>query len=469
LKISSEVQQIARLSLDPALGKLAEDLIKARKDLAATTLAGPKEGVSGEEHLRHLNTLEDRINTLEGDLGRASLHFRQKAVPVGLADLASQLPESAVLVDFLDYRDGKAEGMLAGLLTKENGKPKYGMVVYKDLKKIQKLVIDYRTIIQDEAAEEAEFKKVGAELYAEVWQPLVGFFGKRTEVFVVPDGILNIMPFNALVDEKMAFLVQGVDLHILNSSRDLITRTVTKPHDGMVTFAGPDYDSEKAAGEKVLAEVRRKRSATPAQTPEAVVVGDAAAGKGESAPGGDLANAASPSENSRRSVALNQLRAGLRAFSVGMRGLKFDPLPGALKEGELISESVVKVKKGIKLYVQNDAQERSIKGFGKQPDVLHIATHGFFLKADDTLKKRLLKLQRSAEVQLPPPGDNPLLRAGLAFAGINANAPYLGEIDTENDGVLTALEVMGLNLTGTRLAVLSACETGLGEIHEGEG
>ncbi|MBF0424640.1 MAG: tetratricopeptide repeat protein [Magnetococcales bacterium] len=478
LKISSEVQQVARLSSDPTLGKLANELVQARKELASRTLEGPKEGVNGEEHLHALNALEDRINTLEGDLGRASLRFRQKVAAANMEDLVKELPEAAVLVDFLIYRDGEAENMVAGLLAKENGQPKYGLVVYKDVKEIQKQVVAYRTIIQDEAADEADMKKVGAELHAAVWKPLEPFLGSRSEVFVVPDGILNIMPFNALVDEKDAFLIRGVDLHLLNSSRDLVART-TKPNTGMVTFAGPDYNSEKTVGEKVLAEVRGKRSASAAKgaeaapviedlPPEAEETSDNKGPAGGAAEAGAAGAASGSGGGARRSAALSQLRAGLRAFSVGMRGLRFDPLPGALKEGELINDNVSKAKKEVKLFTQNDAQEKGIKGI-TSPDILHVATHGFFLKADDNLKKRLLRLQRSAEVQLPPPGDNPLLRSGLAFAGINANAPFLGEIDTENDGVLTALEVMSLNLTGTRLAVLSACETGLGEIHEGEG
>jgi CHAT domain-containing protein len=152
-----------------------------------------------------------------------------------------------------------------------------------------------------------------------------------------------------------------------------------------------------------------------------------------------------------------------------MRGLRFQPLPGAEQEGRLIDEQVKKANLPQVLYTKIDAEEEVLAALEVPPRVLHVATHGFFLKPNDELRRRLLAMQRGAEVTVPPPGDNPMLRAGLAFAGINSNAPYLGEIDTRNDGVLTALEVLGLNLAGTELAVLSACETGLGEIHYGEG
>ena len=82
------------------------------------------------------------------------------------------------------------------------------------------------------------------------------------------------------------------------------------------------------------------------------------------------------------------------------------------------------------------------------PRVLHIATHGFFLADEDSGDGAL---------------ENPLLRSGLALAGANKLAS-----GTE-DGVLTALEASSLDLWGTRLVVLSACETGVGKVSNGEG
>ena len=79
------------------------------------------------------------------------------------------------------------------------------------------------------------------------------------------------------------------------------------------------------------------------------------------------------------------------------------------------------------------------------PRILHIATHGFFL------------------ADIPGESEDPMLRSGLVFAGVNALS------SAEDDGVLTALEASNLDLRGTKLVVLSACETGLGEVRNGEG
>src|SRR5262249_8355940 len=80
------------------------------------------------------------------------------------------------------------------------------------------------------------------------------------------------------------------------------------------------------------------------------------------------------------------------------------------------------------------------------PLLLHIASHGIFLQDSNTVAV----------------GDNPLLRSGIAFAG--ANLSIRGQ-----DGILTALEASGLDLWGTKLVTLSACDTGIGEVRNGEG
>ena len=85
------------------------------------------------------------------------------------------------------------------------------------------------------------------------------------------------------------------------------------------------------------------------------------------------------------------------------------------------------------------------------PRMLHIASHGFFLKDG----------ARAGDAGATI--ENPLLRSGIALAGAN-----LG-LDIRGDGILTALEASGLNLSGTKLVTLSACDTGVGEVRNGEG
>ncbi|MGI8505011.1 MAG: CHAT domain-containing protein, partial [Hassallia sp.] len=99
------------------------------------------------------------------------------------------------------------------------------------------------------------------------------------------------------------------------------------------------------------------------------------------------------------------------------------------------------------------------------PSILHLATHGFFVpdqKDNVEMRNNNIEMRNLASLHL----ENPLLRSGLALAGFNNRTKALSNT---NDGVLTALEVAGLNLRGTQLVVLSACETGLGDIKVGDG
>jgi CHAT domain-containing protein len=101
------------------------------------------------------------------------------------------------------------------------------------------------------------------------------------------------------------------------------------------------------------------------------------------------------------------------------------------------------------------------------PDVLHIATHGFFCPAP---KKKLQEAFMMTGDENPfRVSDDPLMRTGLAFSG--ANHVWTGEEVPESidDGILTAYEVSNLDFRKTQLVILSACETGLGDIKGGEG
>ncbi len=118
--------------------------------------------------------------------------------------------------------------------------------------------------------------------------------------------------------------------------------------------------------------------------------------------------------------------------------LFFQPLPGTAREARALKALLPEAH----LLVKEQATEQALKQL-HAPHVLHLATHGFFLPRANA--------------------ENPLLRAGLALAGAN-QGQAAGE-----DGLLTALEAAGLNLWGTKLVALSACDTGVGEIKTGEG
>lgn len=135
-------------------------------------------------------------------------------------------------------------------------------------------------------------------------------------------------------------------------------------------------------------------------------------------------------------------------------------LPGTLEEIRNIEALFEGSQWEYKTYTEAQATEAQIKKL-VSPKILHIATHGFFLEDIQVDSEEGGLTSRNAKF-------NPLLRSGLLLAGAE-NTVKNEDIPGDEDGILTAYEAMNLNLDHTELVVMSACETGLGEVKNGEG
>lgn len=142
---------------------------------------------------------------------------------------------------------------------------------------------------------------------------------------------------------------------------------------------------------------------------------------------------------------------------VDFRKAHFEPLPGTAAEAEGIRKALPNAA-----VVTGESATRDALLSLARPSILHIATHGFYLaqpkqgKTDGT--RGAFDLEPAKAPAAESTSADPLLRSGLALAGADGGT-----------GILSALELASIDLSGTKLAVLSACETGLGDLMSGEG
>ncbi|MGJ3235945.1 tetratricopeptide repeat protein [Marivirga sp.] len=241
------------------------------------------------------------------------------------------------------------------------------------------------------------------------------------KLFISPDGIYNKININTLYSENLnQYLLEKENIRIITSARDLIK----------------DRKSEGYA----IPKMDEKELNTPS-LPSLVLIGS---------PDFSLGRSEDEMNLTAQNVGL------MRNFTGGIPAL-----PGTKIEINAIDSMTRSNNWEVQKYLDQEANEILIDSL-TAPNILHIATHGFFKTYDADKKISGVDNQGNEE--------NPLLRSGILLSG--ASIGLAGGLPYENsfeDGLLTAYETMNLNLEGTELVVLSACETGLGDVKNGEG
>ncbi|MBX3412444.1 MAG: CHAT domain-containing protein [Pirellulales bacterium] len=427
---------------DEEMERLATELQAARQEQANRAL----NPAASEDLTDEIQSLEAQLNSrLSGS--ELAAPPKQVVIPEDLA----QLDPACALVDIFRYHPFDFEKLARqpahyGAIVLR-GKPgsRHHFVDLGPAGPIDALVGQIRREVEqagralavaDEAEIEEQYKVPARKLYDLVVAPLEKSLDGATTLYLCPDGELTRIPFEALVDEKDKYLIESRAVSYISNSRALIVGNPERSQ-GTLVFAAPDF---KFSGEAV----------PPSDELAALLRG-------------------APEVEFRGAVPSD------------LRGLNWSPLPGTVKEAAAIAEILAKDKTyGPVVQVTGAAAlEERLKGLKTSPRILHLATHGYYLPSQAAEAEQEVNTQgverggMSAAQGLGSlkKQENPLLRSGIVLAGANRQTSDDEAVASESrdDGWVTAEEIGMLKLRGTELVVLSACETGLGDLRTGEG
>ena len=390
------------------------ELNKAYRAFASLAFRGPGRN-DIDKYRKEILSLHEHIQRIESKISDSLAALGSELDPISLKTIQAEIPEGAALLEFVAYREFDPH------FRREDdafGQERYGLYILR--REGEPAWVDVGTAAQINDAIKMLRDAVRQPGQRSVRQPAEALYnllfrrirpkleGVKT-LFVSPDGLLNLAPLAALTDGTGHYLIARYSLVFLSSGRDLLRFKSSPPsRQQPLILANPDFDDP-----------------------------------GDGSPGPP-----------RPEVAAAPQRSG------DIPEQFFRPIPGAAQEADAIAG----ILRGASPLKAGQATEQVIKN-ANSPGILHLATHGFFL-TDQTQPRRahsLMSADRLARPDVAIEKENPLLRSGLAFAGANRLRSG-GE-----DGILTALEASGLSLSGTKLVVLSACDTGLGQVENGEG
>ncbi len=283
------------------------------------------------------------------------------------------------------------------------------------LNTIESVPPGYRPTPRDESL----FRQEARALYKLLWEPMgrwleeTGHYDSSNNptVFIIPESHLHRIDFNTLLGPEETLVIENWRVHLLSSSRDMIR----------FSTGAPNRDSSQNAD----------RSTGSAD--EIFIVGNPELGNGSSAPDPDsiIDESVSRIDPARGGNFLSSDRGGMS-------------LPGAELEAKEIAEIYQKRNhEKVTLLIGPEATETAVKQQFRGKSIIHLATHGFYCNYRDDVISNYI---------------NPLVTSGLHLA-----------VSAEDDGWLTAQELIGLDLGGLDWVVLSSCNSALGQVIPGEG
>lgn len=414
---------------DPEHSQLIQRLRTAQTKLndlsVGTTGAGTSEERTRRDREKSGQTEE--IDRLEGLLARttAGIGRTRRALRVTVEEVQARIPPRTLLVDMLRYEhyrgSNRWETRYGAVILGLADAPRW--VELGNAADIEKVVRLYQHQMRgpDSAGALAATLR---HLHDLIWAPVAAVLPPDAEtIFISPDAELNFVSFVTLLNPANEFLGEKLSLAYVASGRDLLPSATPNAaaNASLEIWANPDFASS-------LATVDATQRPRPKNDVKPVLISQT-----KSPPPGDGV----PGVPSR-----------LRA----LRGLSLQPLPGAEREGRKLKSLAKELGyTGATLRVGKDATEAGL-GQLAAPRALHLSTHGFFLPEDAAVGS--------------------MQRSGLALAGAQQTLKAWSEgrmPPVGADGIVTAEEIARLNLRGTWLVVLSACDTGLGEARSGEG
>jgi CHAT domain-containing protein len=393
-------------------------------------------GKDFENYRTTFDSLENKVHQLEASLSLRSASFKKhrESGRMDMARVASLLPANSILVEFLKYNlhqsnPNRENAHYLVVVLDDDGNVELFQLGRAD--EIDDLIDRYRQhmvrisklagLPSDDDL--SEYSYVAKALYSRIWKPIESFTIDKELVLLAPDAGLALISFATLINSEGEYLIEMVPIHYLSAGRDL-ARLHDKARQGIGMFAigAPDYN---ASLEKRL------------------TFSDIA--------GAGVSDSSVPHHLRNIVPECDQLTIA-EATALPLTRFELQEIVKAWKRAS--NEPVV-------FYSDAAATEDKFKAEAPGHRVIHLATHGYYIS--DACQNR-----SAAAINGQYRGDNPLLLSGLFLAGANLRGEGSDSASID-DGILTAYEISAMDFHGTDMVVLSACETGLGSVREGEG